>query len=509
MTSTDSSFHTFVSQAETENFARTLSLWAKPSLVIALTGDLGSGKSTFARAFIQALAKQDEVFDIPSPTFPIIQTYDNTRVPVAHVDLYRLTKREEIDDLGIIDLLSTHIILIEWPALIQSQLPLSTLSLTFSGQGDTRRIEMSKAGDWNAILDRNALIENFIARSQWKDAARRFFEGDASSRRYESLNSSKTKSLLMDMPKRPDGPAVKDGKPYSAIAHLAEGITAVVGINTHLKQLGYSAPMINDVDITNGIAIIEMLEGKVFSQMMREGLDMNEPLATAVELLADMASKRWPNSVELEDGSYHTLAAYDTQAQLIEVDLLPSWFWPHIHSTKADAKLNQSFAEIWQALLQKSHPKIPQWVLRDYHSPNLIWINKRQGIERIGLIDTQDAVMGHPAYDLASLLQDARVDIDFDFAERLYQLYVQLRMAQGSFDQDEFAKAYAILGAQRATKILGIFARLNKRDNKPTYLKHMPRVSRYLSRNLEHPTLAPLKDWYKSHLPEALSLGML
>ena len=115
--------------------------------------------------------------------------------------------------------------------------------------------------------------------------------------------------------------------------------------------------------------------------------------------------------------------------------------------------------------------------------------------------------MGNPAYDLASMLQDARTDIDFTFADRLYAHYVSLRHANGLFDEIEFARTYAILGAQRATKILGIFARLNMRDGKPQYLQHMPRVSHYLARGLQHPALAGVKAWFEAHMPAALEIG--
>jgi hypothetical protein len=111
--------------------------------------------------------------------------------------------------------------------------------------------------------------------------------------------------------------------------------------------------------------------------------------------------------------------------------------------------------------------------------------------------------MGHPAYDLASMLQDARVDIDFGLADQLYAQYCTLRKDDPRFEREAFDVAYAILGAQRATKILGIFARLSKRDGKHGYLRHVPRVSRYLERNLAHPRLAALKRWFDTHLPAA------
>ena len=147
-------------------------------------------------------------------------------------------------------------------------------------------------------------------------------------------------------------------------------------------------------------------------------------------------------------------------------------------------------------------PANPVWTLRDFHSPNLLWLPHRTGLQRVGLIDTQDCVLGHPAYDLVSMLQDARVTIAPDTADELLAHYCTHRHRAGDFDATEFRAAFAILGAQRATKILGIFARLFRRDGKPGYLRHMPRVSAYLARNLQHPALAALAAWYRQHLPD-------
>ena len=177
-----------------------------------------------------------------------------------------------------------------------------------------------------------------------------------------------------------------------------------------------------------------------------------------------------------------------------------------------------SFENIWKQLLPLAQQKIPQIVMRDFHSPNLLWLPERQGIFRVGLIDTQDAVMGHAAYDLVSMIQDARVDIPEHLSEKTFQHYIACRTNspvqianelknQKSFSESNFRTAYAVLGAQRATKILGIFARLNKRDGKPAYLKHMPRISRYLNQNIQHPALVSLKDWFEGNMPEALKMG--
>jgi N-acetylmuramate 1-kinase len=487
-------FHT---PSETENLAKTLSLWARAGHVIALSGELGAGKSTFARAFIKALAKPGDDFDIPSPSFSLMQLYDNTRLPVAHVDLYRLSTSVETEELGLFELLATCVMLIEWPDRLAKPLSTNTLELNFSGTGEARTVKLRAQGDWNDLLDRNDAIAAFLASTKWQGATRAFLEGDASSRRYETLTKNQRRTILMDMPQRADGPPVKDGKPYSAIAHLAEGIGSVFSVNNHLVSLGYSAPVIEACDLNHGLAIIEDLGELVYGRMMHAGTNMAEPMTTAVAVLADMATKDWPT----------TIATYDTQAQLIEADLLVSWFWPYVHGTAPDPKLHATFENIWCRILPLAQPEKPYWVLRDFHSPNLIWIPDRDGLKRVGLIDTQDAVLGHPAYDLASFLQDARVDVDFSWADELYVKYENLRHQQGDFDADKFAAAYAVLGAQRATKILGIFARLARRDGKPAYLKHMPRVSRYLARNLQHPALATLKHWYEMNMPEALAVG--
>lgn len=492
------------SPAETEALAARLSLWVRPGFLVLLSGDLGSGKSTFARAFIRALAEGKGDFDIPSPTFTLVQGYDETRLPVFHADLYRLASPGEAGELGLDDLLETGAGLVEWPENVPPNLTPDVLRLSFSGSGETRDITIAAEGAWAKALQRDAEIAQFLS---GVPATRHFLEGDASSRRYEWLAMADgSKPILMDMPTRPDGPPVRNGKPYSAIAHLAEGLPAVVAVNTLLAERGYSAPRILRADLASGLALIENLGARVYGKMLLAGEDMTEPMLAAAEVLADMARHDWPSRVPAGEGVIHTVPPYDAEALLIEADLLPSWFWPYLHGKPAPAGVNEGFEAVWRGLIPLAQPARPQWVLRDYHSPNLLWVPDRKGLQRVGIIDTQDAVMGHGAYDLMSMTQDARVDIPDALAARTIDHYLSLRAGDRSFDKTAFLTAYAVLGAQRATKILGIFARLSKRDGKHGYLRHMPRVSRALARNLEHPALAPLRQWYLDHLPEALAV---
>lgn len=492
----------FESAAALEGFAADLALFARPGMALLLKGDLGAGKSTFARAFIRALAPEQD-FDIPSPTFTLIQTYDETRVPVAHADLYRIGGIDELDELGLEDLAKAHVLTVEWPEKILNWPLADRLLIELSGAGSHRDAAMTASGAWVQALTRNDAIRSFLSTTRWAKAERRFLEGDASFRRYETLHLPQGEAaVLMDMPARPDGPAVKGGKPYSAIAHLAEDIRAVIAVNSVLLDKGYSAPKSEAQDLEHGFAVMEDLGRNVYGRMMREGANMAEPMSAAVAVLACMAGHDWPQDVALPKGIYR-VPLYDIGAQLIEVDLLPSWFWPHVTGSGIPDQALQEFEGLWRDLLPLTQGGRPVWVLRDYHSPNLLWLPEREGLKRVGLIDTQDCLMGHPAYDLASLLQDARVDIDFAFADALYAEYCALRSASSGFDRTAFDVAYAILGAQRATKILGIFARLSKRDGKHGYLRHVPRVSRYLERNLAHPRLAGLKSWFDRHLPPA------
>ena len=500
-------FH-LVGEERTQALARRISLWCRPGLLIALQGDVGTGKSTFARAFIRALFKPGFDSDVPSPTFSLIQTYDETRVPVFHADLYRVGNSDEIAELGLDELSQSHCGLIEWPERLANPLTEDVLHFNLSGTGGSRKAILTGNGRWAPVLARDATIEEFLKRHNIENDSRVFFEGDASSRRYETVMRNGERVLLMDMPQRPDGPAVKHGKPYSQIAHLAEGITAVVAINNHLVDLGFSAPRTIANDIAAGLALIEPLGDRVYGRMMLAGEDMREPMLQAASLLAEMATHEWPARPVATADNTHALKHYDEDAMLIEVDLLPSWFYRHIHGVAAPGSLNESFADVWRKVLPIVRTERPQWVLRDFHSPNLIWIPERQGVRRVGIIDTQDAVLGHPAYDLMSMAQDARVDVSMDMEKLVVDHYCAERHQQGHFDEESFRAAYAVLGAQRATKILGIFARLNMRDGKPAYLKHMPRVSRYLAHNLEHPSLQPLKKWYLKNIPEALSVGL-
>jgi aminoglycoside/choline kinase family phosphotransferase len=196
----------------------------------------------------------------------------------------------------------------------------------------------------------------------------------------------------------------------------------------------------------------------------------------------------------------YAIPAFDTEALLVEIGLMLEWYLPD-RGIEPTSNLRAEFVIMWRDLLAKPAAAGKTWVLRDFHSPNLIWLGERSDIARVGIIDFQDAVLGPAAYDLVSLLQDARIDVPELLELSLLTRYIKARRAaDAAFNPAEFAELYAILSAQRNTRLLGTFARLNRRDGKPQYLRHQPRIWTYLSRSLVHPVLARAQAWYSANV---------
>jgi tRNA threonylcarbamoyl adenosine modification protein YjeE len=491
--------------AATERLARDIADELMVGDLVALSGSLGAGKTTLARAIVRTLARDPEL-EVPSPTFTLIQSYETGFGPVVHADFYRLGGSHELRELGWDELAEESILLVEWPerapaALKPSRLDIE-LALHPSGQ-EARTAIIRARGELGPRFARARAIQAIMEKAGWAEATRVLVQGDASARAYERLvKPSGEVAILMISPPRPDGPPVRRGKPYSAIAKLAESIHAFVAVDRGLKAVGFSAPAIYAEDLTAGLLVLEDLGSEPF---VEGGTPIPERYGEAARLLARLHVTTLPNVLPVAEGRDHVLPPYDLDALLIEVELLVEWYAPHIASQRLSGSAHAEFVNLWREVLTEIVAAPATWTLRDYHSPNLIWLPNRSGLKRVGLLDFQDAVLGHPAYDLVSLLQDARVTVAPDLELRLLGLYARDRQAaEPDFDMEAFARAYALMGAQRATKILGIFARLDQRDGKPQYLAHLPRVEAYLARNLAHPALAKLRKWYENYLPRLL-----
>ena len=485
---------TLATAGATEELGADLAMIVRTGDVIALFGDLGAGKSTFARALIRALA-QDPQLEVPSPTYTLVQPYE-TDPAVTHFDLYRLGSGDELDELGFAEAAEAGIVVVEWPDRAAQAVAAATIAIDLSVTPDGGRLAVVTATTAaKTRIERSLAIRQFLGAAGLAAAPRRRFFGDASSRRYETVSSGAETLVLMDAPRQPDGPPIKDGLPYSRIAHLAEDVTPFVAIGTALKTAGFAAPAIHRADLDQGLLLIEHLGTELVVDAERRPIA--DRYLEAVACLADFHGVAWPSELPVPNGGVYRVPHYDRRAMTAEVELLVDWYLPDHTGRPASQDERALFAECWTAAFDELAAAETSLVLRDFHSPNIIYRPDADGVQKIGLIDFQDGLIGPSAYDVASLAQDARVDVSAELEAALTAAYVAGRRAEDpGFDAFAFERDYAIMAAQRATKILGIFVRLLKRDGKPQYLRHIPRLKGYLGRTMGHPSLAALAHLY-------------
>lgn len=307
-------------------------------------------------------------------------------------------------------------------------------------------------------------LDLFLKKHGWAGADVLPVAGDASFRRYfRVISVSGSKAILMDAP-----PPHEDPGPFIEIAE-------------YLTGAGFRAPTILATDLSRGLVLLEDFGDR----RMREHLDEHpeEERATyqqAIDTIIRLSGTDCPD-----------LPPYDEAAYLREVQLFTQWYMPSM-GLPVDPS---SFDSVWREALAPVATWQSVTVLRDYHAENVMLLDDGNQ----GIIDFQDALIGHPAYDLVSLLQDARREVSPEFESEMLKYYEDAVQA----DKD-FGLHYALLGAQRNTKIIGIFTRLWKRDGKDRYLGFLPRMWSLLERDLNHPGLGALKDWFDTHVPQDL-----
>ncbi len=480
-------------EAATIELGEDLALALKAGDCVGLSGDLGAGKSTFARAFLRAMA-DDEALEVPSPTFTLVQSYE-LRIPVAHFDLYRLADASELDELGFDEALSEGICLVEWPEKAEEALPAERITLSFTHEGEGRRVRITGPDAAFERIARSLAIRAFLSDAGHPDARRRHLSGDASVRAYERIHTTdgEPAKILMDAAKHKPGPILQDGKYYQQLAHIAEDVIPFVAISKLLRKCGFSAPAIFARNLDQGLLLLEDLGAEGI--LDAEGRPVAERYIEGVRLLARLHAEPAERDIAIAEGVIHHVPDFDRTAIKIETSLLVDWYLPWRRGAPASDEERQEYLAIWDRLIDVLVSAEKNLLLRDFHSPNILWRPDRVGLERIGIIDFQDAMIGPTAYDVASLVQDARVTIDRKLADRLMGAYVAERKAHGAFDEVAFLRDWHLMAAQRNCKLAGIWVRLMQRDGKPGYMKHMPRTLAYLQHALTHEVLTPLRDW--------------
>lgn len=330
------------------------------------------------------------------------------------------------------------------------------------------------------VKPRTQAIDEFLAASGWAGAVRSNLAGDASFRRYERVvHSVRGHAVLMDAP-----PDKEDVRPF-------------VRVTDFLRSCALSAPAILARDEAQGFLLLEDLADESFTKLLRKSPEREAELYhNALDVLL------WLHGNAQLRAPLEALAlpAYDHALLMRELSLFSQWFLHKIIAPEVLSQRQQEFESLWDGLLTKHMPQCNQFVHRDFHADNLMHLATRDGVANVGLLDYQDAVLGDAAYDLVSLLEDARRDVGTETVQAVLAEYCQ----RTGEDADSFAQRYALLGAQRNCKIVGIFVRLWVRDGKPHYLGYLPRVWGHLERDLAHPQLAELRAWMDTYVPVSL-----
>ncbi len=349
--------------------------------------------------------------------------------------------------------------------------------------------------------DREATKRRFLTASGLAGAERFLLPGDASTRRYERLTRGDRTFMLMDqapaLESHPCGQheteAERQKSGYNAMARLAAGrIEAFVAASNYLRAQGLSAPEIFEVDAANGLLISEDLGDDLFASLIARGQDETPLYMSAIEALAQLHEVPPPAVL---DGGW-PLLSYDNLALKTGADLFVEWY-PRFDSRHSlNDKALEEWETLWAPLRQRAEEGATVFIHRDYHAENLMWLPGRKGVQRVGMIDFQDALRSHPSWDLLSLLQDARRDVSPELERAALDHYFSLRP---DTDVSAFMRDYTALATLNEARILGIFARLVTRDHKPRYEAFMPRMWRHLSRNLQAPGMEGLKEWFERY----------
>ncbi len=316
-------------------------------------------------------------------------------------------------------------------------------------------------------MTRESLVHNFLQINKITNYQLQNIPGDASFRHYFRAILADKSFIIMDAP-----PQFEDVHPFCNIADF-------------LLSKNFSAPKIFARDYQNGLLLLEDFGNDSYRKVIEQGGDEVELYQDAVDLLISLKQINPPQD----------LAIYDSKLLLKEVLLFVDWYLPNVAKIDITPDQIAEFKQLWLDLFSKLSPA-KNLVLRDYHAENLMVVANRQGIKKVGLLDFQDAVIGHAAYDLVSLLEDARRDVSQNIQQKMLQHYLE----QSNCDKEQFIIDYKILSLQRNIKIIGIFSRLAFRDHKQNYLNFLPRVFGYVKPRLEDKSLFAIKKFLEKFI---------
>ncbi len=355
--------------------------------------------------------------------------------------------------------------------------------------------------------DREAEKAAFLSQHGLGDARREPLAGDASTRLYERLHRPKGASLIfMDQPPHaettpcpPDAtPAERQALGYNALARLAAGrIEAFVAADAYLHGRGFSAPAIEATDAGAGLAVLEDLGDDLFATLILTGTDEGPLYDAAIDALVRLHAEPPPPVLTGPGGATWPLLVYDDLALKTGGTMFLEWWPKYAAQAPFSAEAEAEWEALWAPIRARGVAGASVFCHRDYHAENLIWLPERAGVARVGMLDFQDALRAHPAWDISMLVHSGRSDISPEREALLLDRYLA---ARPEVDRDGFIADYRALGALNSARILFIFARQVAGYGRPKYQAFMPRMWRCLDACLESPELAGLKRWFATHV---------
>ena len=462
--------------------------------VMTLNGQIGAGKTTLAKLIIQELT-QTPLEDIVSPTFNLYHTYNRDNLEIAHYDFYRIESEIELLEIDLNESLTDKICIIEWADKFRDLLPKDRIEIFIKCKKNERVYRINPLGKFREVVSNRAKIENYLGGLDINFTELRRLPGDASKRNYYRVMSPDNTMILMD--------ATQESNIKSKTG-LSNGIDDFIKIQKYLDSIDVRVPKLIVRNRIDNILLEEDLGEYSYADMLTKE-NYQKLYNPAIKTLIHISNINHPKNIST-DSNPHYLKEFDLDIYLNEAEIFIDYYWPFIHGKQCNADKKQEFTNVMGEVYSNLTDD-KTLMLRDFHSPNLLFLENEDGFRKCAVIDFQDALFGHPLYDLVSLTNDARISIDEHQEKYLIDLYKKdFPFNNFQFDSLSFIEQYHILGVQRSIKILGIFARLAILETNQNYLVHMPRVICYIKRIMQSGSIQTLACWLNQNFKETFDV---
>ena len=480
--------------SDLEKFVRELSPLLIKGDVVALNGQIGSGKTTLAKLLINNLT-QTPIEDIISPTFTLCQTYNRDALEIVHYDFYRIESEVELLEIDLHESLKDKICIIEWANKFSDLLPKDRIEILIECANTERVYNITPLGRFKEAIININKMENFLCNLDIKFTELKKLPGDASNRKYFRVIRPDDTMILMDATQEND---------IRGKTGLSNGVDDFIVIGEYLDSIDVRVPKLIARNKIDNMILEEDLGEYCYTDILTKD-NYRKLYSPAIKTLIHISDIKHPKNIS-KDSNPHYLQDFDLDIYLNEAEIFIDYYWPFINGKICSADEKQEFILI-MAGVHSNLTDDKTLMLRDFHSPNLMFLENESGFKKCAVIDFQDALFGHPLYDLVSLTNDARYTINEDHEKYLIELYKKdFSFNNFQFDNFSFMQQYQILGVQRSIKILGIFARIAILESNQNYLVHMPRVINYIKRIMHSGSIPELTKWLNRNFKETFNV---